>query len=329
MHVDAYAAFEPKERLRPFTYQTTSLAPHEILVKISHCGLCRSDIHLIDDDWKRSRYPLVPGHEIIGTIVEKGKSVNLSLSQRIGVSWIRSSCLECTYCRQGDTNVCLKKTTTCNGHYGGFANFMVADSRFVFPIPDALDSAHAAPLLCAGATVYAPLRKHGAQKNHSVAVIGIGGLGHLALQFASALGCETTAISHSPSKKSESHSFGAHHFHTHDSLPPPLTFDLILSTVDANLDWNAILSLLKPQGTLVFLGRPLSPVQIDIAQILSLQRSITGNSTANRPVMNEMLQFAASHSIRPKIELFPLSEVNQGIERVKSNAVRYRVVLKI
>ncbi len=330
MKISAFAAYSPKEPLRAFTYQTPSLAPHEILVKISHCGLCHSDIHLIDDDWKRSRYPLVPGHEIVGTVIKKGDACeHLKINQRIGISWIRSACLNCPTCLQGDTNTCPEKTSTCNGHHGGFADYMVADGRFAYPIPDTLDSAHAAPLLCAGATVYAPLRKHTMQKPCSVAVIGIGGLGHLGLQFAAALRCEVTALSHTPSKKNESLSFGAHRFYTLDQLPPPFQFDLILSTVHADLDWNKILTLLKPNGTLSFLGRPLAPAQIDVAHLLSYQRNISGHSTSNRTLMNEMLQFAANHRIKPQIETLPLSQVNQAIERVKSNAVRYRVVLEI
>jgi len=330
MKIHGYAAFAPRETLRPFTFDAPPLFPHEILVKISHCGLCHSDIHLIDDNWKRSRYPLVPGHEIVGTVLKKGDAAeNLKIGNRIGVSWIRSACLNCPSCLQGDTNTCPQKTSTCNGHHGGFADHVIADSRFAFPIPESLDSAHAAPLLCAGATVYTPLRKQGIQGPHSIAVIGIGGLGHLGLQFAAAFGCEVTAISHSPSKKSEALSFGAHHFYTLDKLPAPLQFDLILSTVDADLDWNLILALLKPNGTLSFLGRPLTNARIDIANILSLQRHITGNSTANRSMMNEMLLFAARHKIKPKIEQMPLSDVNKGIERVKANAVRYRVVLAI
>ena len=327
MKIEAYAAFSPKETLRSFSYLAPPLDPHEILLKISHCGLCHSDIHLIDDNWKRSRYPLVPGHEIVGFIAKKGDAVeNFHIGQRVGVSWVRSACLHCPTCLTGDTNICPKKTSTCNGRHGGFADHMIADSRFIYPIPQPLDSALAAPLLCAGATVYAPLRK---ENPRSVAVVGIGGLGHLALQFAAAMGCETAAISHSPAKREEALSFGANRFFTLDALPDPLQFDLILSTVHADLDWNALLSLLKPNGALAFLGRPLSPIQIDVAHLLSFQRKITGHSNANRALINEMLDFAARHRIEPKIERFPLSAVNEAIVKVKSNSIRYRAVLEI
>lgn len=329
MKIHAFAAMAPREELRPFTYEVAPLGPFEILVKVTHCGLCHSDIHLIDDDWKRSKYPLVPGHEIVGTIVKKGSGVdNRKVGERIGVSWIRSSCLCCPSCLEGDTNICPQKTTTCNGNYGGFADHMIADSRFAFPIPEGLKSADAAPLLCAGATMYAPLSRHGIQGNHSVAVIGIGGLGHLGLQFANKLGCEVTAISHSTNKEAEAKSFGAHRFMTLHN-PSLSQFDFILSTVSADLDWNLILTLLKPKGTLCFVGRPENPGLIELGQLISSQKNICGSSTANRAVMNDMLAFAARHKIKPKVELMPLSDVNKGIERVKSNTVRYRVVLEI
>lgn len=330
MKIHAYAALEPRQPLRPFTYEMGSLKPHEILIKITHCGLCHSDIHLIDDDWKRSIYPLVPGHEIIGTVTKKGaETESVKMGDRVGVSWNRSACLACPLCFEGDTNICPQKTTTCNGYHGGFADHMIADSRFAFAIPEKLDSAHAAPLLCAGATVYAPMHRFNLQPHHSVAVIGIGGLGHLALQFAAAFGAQVTAISSSPSKEAEAKSFGAHQFLSLNGSPKPNQFDLILSTVSVDLNWNQVLNLLKPKGTLQFVGRPESFAQIDISALISPQRSITGSSTANRALMNDMLAFAARKKIKPKIELLPLAKVNEGIERVKNNKARYRIVLEI
>ncbi len=329
MKIHAYAAIGPGEPLQPFSYEAPHLGPFEILLKVSHCGLCHSDIHLIDDDWKKSIYPLVPGHEIVGTIAKKGEWVeNFKMGQRVGASWVRSACMNCSLCLEGDTNMCSQKSRTCNGNYGGFADYMVADSRFAFPIPDSLDSAYAAPLLCAGATVYAPLRRY-AQAPHSVAVIGIGGLGHLALQFAAAFGCKVTAISHSANKEAEAKSFGAHHFLILENSPHPAQFDLILSTVHADLDWNLILTLLKPKGTLCFVGRSQAPAQIDIGELISFQKSVCGSTTANRAWIHEMLVFATLHKIKPKIEILPLSKVNQGVERVKTNAARYRIVFEM
>lgn len=325
MKIHGYVALKAKEKLVPFTYDQPNLGPHDILIQITHTGLCHSDIHLIDDDWQRSAYPLVPGHEIIGTIVKKGEQVDrLKIGQRVGQSWLKSACLHCPECIQGDTNLCLNKTTTCNKNFGGFADHVTADSRFVYPIPDSLDSAHAAPLLCAGATVYAPLRKY---TPRSVAVIGIGGLGHLALQFANAMGCEVSALSSTRSKEKDAFRFGASHFYTYDNPPSSGQFDFILSTVQADLDWNTILSYLKPKGTLCFVGRPAKPGLIDISPFISFEKSITGSSTANRHVMNEMLSVAANKKVIPLIEVMPLSQINQAIEKVKANQVRYRIVL--
>lgn len=324
--IHALAALKPKDVLQPFSYETPSLGPYGVLLKISHCGLCHSDVHLIDNNWKRSIYPLVPGHEIIGTIAEKGKELShLALGERVGVSWVRSSCLHCPTCLQGETSICPDKTTTCNGNYGGFADFMVADGRFCYPIPKELDSAHAAPLLCGGATVYAPLRRLRNQGFRAVGVVGIGGLGHLALQFARALGCEVTALSSTPNKKQEALRLGAHHFL---SEIPLNRFDLILCTVHQNLDWDRLIGALKPSGTLCVLGRPDTPAAVDFSQLISFQKSITGSATASRAVLGEMLSFAAFHKIAPQIEKMPLAEANQAIVRLKSGAVRYRIVLE-
>jgi alcohol/geraniol dehydrogenase (NADP+) len=329
MMIHAYAATAPQRTLEPFSYTAPPLLPYEVLIKISHCGLCHSDIHLIEDNWKKSVYPLVPGHEVVGTIVEKGALVDsLKIGERVGVSWIRSSCLNCPECVRGDTNICSKKTTTCNGNYGGFADHMTADSRFVFPIPDKLDSPHAAPLLCAGATVYAPLSREKKGADQKVAVIGIGGLGHLALQFAQAMGYDVTAISHSASKEKEAKLFGANHFLILSPLLPLSQFDLILSTVHEDLDWNQILLLLKPKGTLCFLGRSPSPAKIEIGNLISPEKKITGSTTANRSVMSEMLSFAARHKIKPQIEKYPLAKANEAIQKVKENKARYRIVLE-
>jgi uncharacterized zinc-type alcohol dehydrogenase-like protein len=330
MKVHAFAAMKAGDALRPFSYEVSSLQPFEVLIKVSHCGLCHSDIHLIDNDWGRSQYPLVPGHEIIGTIVKKGEQVDhLKVGERVGVSWIHNACMQCPTCLEGDTNICPEKTAICNGHYGGFADHLVADGRFAFPIPKTLESAYAAPLMCAGATVYGPLHRYHVAGPHAVGVLGVGGLGHLALQFAAALGCEVSALSHSASKEAEAKAFGAHHFYTAKKPPKPNSFDFILSTISADLDWNLVLSYLKPKGTLCFLGRPLNLIPIDTSPLISFQKTIAGSSTANRAAIHEMLAFAARHKIRPQIELMPLKEVNKGIERVKNNAARYRVVLEV
>lgn len=332
MAIQAFAAKAAKNRLETFSYSVSDLKPFEVLIEITHCGLCHSDIHLIDNDWKSSIYPLVPGHEVVGTITQKGTEVSWPLGARVGVSWLYSSCLECPTCLSGENQVCPKRKATCIGHHGGFANQMTADSRFIYAIPDGLDSASAAPLLCAGATVYAPLRRWKMQASQKVAVVGIGGLGHLAIQFANAFGCHVTAISSSEDKKHEALSFGAKHFVTLDQLsahPRELTqsFDLILSTPHGDLDWDLLCSLLTPTGVLCLLGRPSTPIHLNPLASLNGQRCITGSSVASRYIMNEMLNFAAEHKIKPQIELMKMSEVNEAIEKVRQNKARYRIVL--
>lgn len=329
MKIHGYAALGPKETLQPFSYDAPDLEPFEILIKITDCGLCHTDIYMINDDWSRSTYPLLPGHEIIGTVAKKGSSAELKLGSRVGISWVRSACLHCPQCVRGDTNVCPTKLGVYNhGRFGGFADHVIADSRFAFTIPDRLDSSHAAPLLCAGATVYAPLRRFGLQAHHTVCVIGIGGLGHLALQYAEAFGCEVSALSSSREKKKEAKGFGASHFYLLDELPPPGSFDFILCTVSANLDWNQILCLLKPNGTLCFVSRPTDRISINPAFLVSTQRSIVGSNNANRSLMQEMLDFSARCQIHPMIEVLPLKKINEAIERLKANKVRYRIVLQ-
>lgn len=330
MKIHAFASLKQKEALQPFSYEASPLGPFDVLLKISHCGLCHSDIHLIDNNWKRSIYPLVPGHEVVGTVVKKGDGLSyLPLGERVGVSWVRSSCLHCPVCLQGETSICPDKTATCNGYYGGFADYMVADGRFCYPIPKEIDSAHAAPLLCGGATVYAPLRRLNIQAPHSVAVVGIGGLGHLGLQFASAFGCEVTALSFTPGKEKEAKGFGADHFVVMGKKLTSSQFDLILCTVHQNLDWDMLIGALKPSGTLCVLGRPDEPSRINFSELISFQKSVTGSATASRSVLNEMLQFAARHKIAPQIERMPLTQVNEAVARVKAGKARYRIVLEM
>lgn len=329
MKIHGYAALGPKELLKQFSYDAPALGPFEILIKITDCGLCHTDIYMIHNDWGRSTYPLLPGHEIIGTIANRGSMVEQKIGARVGLSWVRAACLHCPECMRGDTNVCPTKIGIYNnGRFGGFADYVIADSRFAFTIPDGLDSPHAAPLLCAGATVYAPLRRFGLQAHHSVCVIGIGGLGHLAIQYAAAFGCEVTALSSSREKKQESKDFGASHFYLLDALPPPNSFDFILCTVSANLNWNQILCLLKPKGTLCFVSRPAEGISINPAFLVSTERSIVGSNNANRSLMQEMLDFSALRQIHPKIEVFPLVKINEAIERLQLNKVRYRAVLQ-
>jgi alcohol/geraniol dehydrogenase (NADP+) len=327
----AYAARRARGRLAPFVYTPDRLGPHDVELRVSHCGICHSDVHLVDGDWGASRYPMVPGHEIVGSVAALGASVRqLRRGQRVGVGWQRGACLECEPCVRGEENLCANEVATCVDHHGGFAERIRVDSRFAFPIPEALASEHAAPLLCGGITVYAPLRRH-ARAAARVGVLGIGGLGHLALQFAHAMGCEVTALSASPDKEAEAHGFGAHRF-VLAREPRALravagTLDFLLSTVFRPLDIAPLLDTLRPNGALCFVGVPDAPLRLDVGSMLGRQLSVTTSAIGGRPAIREMLAFAARHGIAPKVQLRPLAEANAALAEVRKGRARYRVVL--
>ena len=333
MAINAYAAMAAKQELQPFEYEPRPLRPHEIDIAVSHCGICHSDIHLIDNDWQNSVYPLVPGQEVVGTVSRAGDLVgHLQVGQRVGVGWQSGACYTCEYCSNGEENLCQTKTATCVGHHGGFADFVVADSRFAFPLPDQLASENAAPLLCGGITVYAPLKHYDIQPHMKVGVVGIGGLGHMALQFARAFGCKVTAFSSSPDKEPEAKQFGAHRF-VNSADPKALkaiqrTLDFIVVTVFSDLDWMAYLNALRPHGKLCFVGAVANPITIPVMPILIGHKSICGSATGGRPMITEMLDFAARHGIQAQTELMPFELCNDAIARLRSNKARYRIVLK-
>jgi uncharacterized zinc-type alcohol dehydrogenase-like protein len=334
MDVHAHACKMPEAVLDPFEYRTEGeIGPHDVDLEISHCGICHSDVHLIDNDWGINRYPLVPGHEIVGSVRALGALVDdLKLGQRVGVGWQRGSCGRCAHCRAGDENVCTKMEATCVGHFGGFADRIRIDSRFCFPIPDALDSAHAAPLLCAGVTVYSPLARYGVGRDMRVGVLGIGGLGHLALQFAARMGAEVVALSSSADKAADAKAFGAGQFldiNDREKLRAHRrSLDLVLNTVSAPLDYPDFLGLLKPGGTLCIVGAPREPVVIPPAALIGGQKAISGSSIGGRRSMREMLAFAAEHGVKPRIQTLPMDQCNLGVAKVKRNQARYRIVLQ-
>jgi len=331
MGFHAWAAHREKDALKPFVYEPEPLGPHDVEVRISHCGICHSDVHLVDGDWGASSYPMVPGHEIVGTVAASGPAVkSLALGQRVGVGWQRGACLECEWCVSGQENLCAHEAATCVGHHGGFAERIRVDGRFAFPIPEALSSENAAPLLCGGVTVYAPLARW-ARPPMRVGVVGIGGLGHLALQFARAMGCEVTAISTSPDKQSDARAFGAERFLAARD-PKALraaarSLDFLLSTTFIPQDWESLLRTLRPNGVLCLVGAPDDPVSLDAGAILGKQLTVTTSAIGGRPAIREMLEFAVRHGIAPKLQLRPLAEADAGLDTVRKGQARYRVVL--
>jgi uncharacterized zinc-type alcohol dehydrogenase-like protein len=274
---------------------------------------------------------MVPGHEIVGTVAASGPAVrSLALGQRVGVGWQRGACLECEWCVSGQENLCPHEVVTCVGHHGGFAERIRVDGRFAFPIPEALSSESAAPLLCGGITVYAPLARW-ARPPMRVGVVGIGGLGHLALQFARAMGCEVTAISASPEKESEARAFGAQRFlATREPMAlraAARSLDFLLSTTFIPQDWESLLRTLRPNGVLCLVGAPDGPLSLDAGAILVKQLTVTTSAIGGRPAIREMLEFAARHGIAPKLQLRPLAEADAGLDAVRKGQARYRVVL--
>ncbi|HWA96422.1 MAG TPA: NAD(P)-dependent alcohol dehydrogenase [Terracidiphilus sp.] len=330
--IQGYAAHAAGAELLPLKYDPGALKPREVEIAITHCGICHSDLHLISNDWGISEYPFIPGHEVIGTVAALGDTVNsLSIGQRVGLGWQSNSCGECEWCLRGMENLCPERESTCVHRHGGYANRVRANARFVFPIPDALPSESTAPLLCAGITVYNPLRNHGVNPSSRVGIVGIGGLGHIAIQFAHVFGAEVTAFSTNVQKEAEAHSLGAHRF-VHSRETKAMrdvagSLDLIVSTINADQDWEIYMQALRPTGTLCFVGVPPSPVALRAFSFISGMRTVTGSPVGSPGRLREMLDVAARHSIKATTEHFPMSKVNEAVEKVKKNKVRYRAVL--
>ena len=332
MPIRAYAASAPKTMLVPHEYEPRPLGPFDVEIAITHCGICHSDIHLIDDDWAMSKYPLVPGHEIVGTVWAAGPEVvELTIGDRVGVGWQAGSCLACEWCERGEEHCCPKQVATCVERPGGFADAIRLDSRFVFPLPENLVSHDAAPLLCGGITVYSPLSRM-VRPDYRVGVIGIGGLGHLAIQFARAFGCEVTAFSTSPDKEADARLLGAHHFiASNDAAEMERaagTSDFLLSCVTVAMDWSAWLKVLRPRGTLCLVGASPGTLDVMPAELVIGQKSIVGSVIGSRARIREMLQFAARNDITARTEVLPMGQANAAIDKVRQNLARYRMVLE-
>ncbi len=329
----AYAALQPQEKLQLWEYEPAPLKDSEIEIRVTHNGLCHTDIHMRDNDWGVSQFPLVAGHEVVGVVTEAGKDVTtLQKGDRVGLGWIRNSCRVCYHCLQGEENICKQGYTgLIVGNHGGFADQVRISADFTYKIPDALDSASAAPLLCAGITVYTPLRTYIKYPGMKVGIVGIGGLGHLAIKFARAMGAEVTAFSSSPDKETEAFDFGAHHFYqweTPESMKDlTSSLDLLLSTSSAELDWDLAFSLLANNGVLCFLGIPVSSINVPLIPLIFGQKSVVGSVVGGRRFMQEMLDFAAINQIKPLLETMPLSQVNEAMDQVLAGKARYRIVL--
>lgn len=330
--IHAYAATSAKGSLDPFSYEPGPLGPEEVEIKVSHCGICHSDLSMLDNEWGMSRYPFVPGHEVVGTVAALGEHAKgLKVGQRVGVGWSAKSCLSCPQCISGNHHLCASSQGTIVGRHGGFADRVRAQWPWVRPLPDALELEKTGPLLCGGVTVFNPLLAYNVSPTSRVGVIGIGGLGHMALQFANKWGCEVHAFTTSDSKEEEARQMGAHHVHNtkQDGALKKLagSLDLIISTINVPLDVPGLLGTLAPLGRLHVAGAVLKPLQVPAMGLIMGQKSVTGSPTGSPSAMDSMLAFSARHSIAPVTESFPMSRVNDAMEHLRAGKARYRVVL--
>ncbi|ROS00232.1 putative zinc-type alcohol dehydrogenase-like protein [Sinobacterium caligoides] len=331
--IKAYAATDAGAELTPYEYDPGPLADGDVEIAVESCGICHSDLSMLDNEWGLSQYPLVPGHEIVGTVAAIGSDVTqLKVGQRVGLGWQSGFCLDCSSCDKGDHNLCKQASFSIIARHGGFADKVRAQANAVVALPENIDAESAGPLFCGGITVFNPLVEFNIKPGDKVAVIGIGGLGHLAIQFLKAWGCHTTAFTSSKDKALEALELGA------DSVLDSTNaaslaaaadrFDFIISTVNVTLDWNAYIATLAPKGRLHFVGITLENLDIAVLPLLIGQRTISGSPVGSPGTMEKMLSFAAKHQIKPMVEYFDFSDINNAITHLREGKARYRVVLK-
>ena len=340
--VNALAATSATEPLVRTTVERRDLGPRDVLIEIRYAGICHSDIHTVRGDWGAVPYPLTVGHEIAGQVAEVGGKVTKhAVGDRVGVGCMVNSCRVCENCRAGQQQYCLAGNTQTYASVdrdgtvtqGGYSTHVVVDEDFVLRLPDAIPYEAAAPLLCAGVTTYSPLTRWNAGTGKKVAVVGMGGLGHMAVKIAAALGAEVTVLSQTLSKKDDGVAFGAEHYYaTSDSATFEAlknSFDLIVNTVSAPIDMGAYLSLLRLDGTLVSVGAPPQPLPVPVFALFGNRRSFAGSAIGSIADTQEMLDFCAERGIAPEIELIDANAVNEAYERVLASDVRYRFVIDI
>lgn len=331
--IQAWASHGPKQELKRYTYDPGPLGAEEVEIAVDYCGLCHSDLSIINDDWGMSQYPVVPGHEAVGSIIGVGEQVKgLKIGQKVGVGWNSASCMHCHECMGGNHNLCLSAQPTIVGHHGGFADRLRTHWVWAIPLPDGLDIASAGPLLCGGITVFSPLLTFAIKPTQHVGIVGIGGLGHMGLKFARAWGCEVTAFTSNESKADEAKSFGAHHVVSSRDRMAQLemasSLDMLIVTVNLPMDWAGLLKTLKPNGRLHIVGAVVEPMPIPAIDLIFGQKSVSGSPTGSPVTLAAMLEFAARHHIAPQVEHFPMSRANEALEHLQAGKARYRVVLK-
>lgn len=330
MQIRAMAVHERGAPLSPFRYDAGAPGDQEVLLKVIACGLCASDLSMMSHG---PRYPMVPGHEVVGEVVEVGRAVgHLKAGARVGVGWQSGACLECRDCLTGRENLCDDSQALITHAYGGFADHLKVDARFAIPLPEGVEARHAGPLMCAGATVYAALRHAGMTSGQRVGVIGVGGLGHLAIQYASRLANDVIAFTGSADKAQFASQLGAK-----DAVVVPRggavpgrsrKLDVILVTSSENLDWGSYLSQLDTDGTLVTVAFPSQPMPIPAIPLVLKRRRLMASLIASRAEIAQALELAGRLGVAPVVETFPLADANEAVRRVRANEVRYRAVLE-
>jgi alcohol/geraniol dehydrogenase (NADP+) len=330
---NALAAKEAGGKLTAFSFDPGLLGDDQVEIDVDFCGICHSDLSMLNNEWQITQFPFVPGHEAIGVISAMGPGAKgLHVGQTVGLGWNAGSCLYCPQCLAGDHNMCRRLEQTIIARHGAFATKVRCHWVWATPIPDGVDLAKAGPLLCGGITVFNPLVQFDVRPTQRVGVIGIGGLGHLALQFLNKWGCEVTAFTSSASKADEAKSMGAHRVvntHSAEELKSVAGhYDLILSTVNASLDWNAYLNAMAPKGRLHTVGVVPDPLAVPSFALIAGQRSVSGSPSGAPATVNAMLEFCARHGVAPVTEDFPMSHANEAFDHLKAGKARYRIVLR-
>jgi len=329
----AYAVPKAGGRLKRIEYDPGALGPGQVEIGVIACGVCHSDLSMVNNEWGDSDYPLVPGHEIVGRIAQVGANVkHLKAGDTVGLGWFSGSCMTCRQCLSGNHNLCPDAEQTIVGRHGGFADKVRCQAEWAVPLPAGLDARKAGPLFCAGITVFNALMQFDVKPTQRAGVIGIGGLGHLALQFLNKWGCEVTAFTSTDAKRDAARQMGAHHVINSRSAAQLKkiagSLDFIISTVDADLDWDAYLAALAPKGRLDIVGIVPSPISVPAFALIGGQASLSGSLTGSPAALRTMLEFCARHRIGPVVEYFPLSRVNEALAHLKAGKARYRVVLE-
>ena len=332
--VSAYAATEARGKLAPFEYELDELGPEELDIKVTYCGICHSDLSMINNDWRMTEYPLVPGHEVVGTVIAAGEHVKgVSVGDTVGVGWFSASCMHCQQCMSGQHNLCASTEGIIVGRHGGFADHVRCHWGWATVLPENLDASKAGPLFCGGITVFNPIITCGVQPLDRVGVIGIGGLGHMALQFLAKWGCEVTAFTSSPDKAEMARKMGATHIvnsRDDDAMKSIAgSLDFILNTTNVNLNWQSYLNALAPNGTLHTVGGVPDPIPVPAFSLIGGQKSVSGSPLGSPALVRNMVEFCTRHDILPITEEFALSDVNDAMEHLEAGKARYRLVLKV